>query len=363
MQLVDLSGAPKVDRLTAVRFWLNYLYRHYVHGTKHGHYGPPSSQRTLKNIEEKILKEARKGGDIRERDVPRIRVRDLDAETFQKIYLTSNTPVIIDGLADNWEAVQEWSPDYFAEQFGEQTIPVRVKGDELSDDALKIEDMPLRRLTDNIHDGGNFFGANLADIFNNNPSLREMLDLNVLTDYMVSNPKSKIGSTQLFLSGSGTRSGFHCTGGINLFVQVYGEKEWTFVSPKHSIFMSPMTRRDMFYAATPFDWKKPYDEIEASGYPLYRYIPKFRANLKQGDVLFSPQWWWHAVDTPTPAIGVAVRAMNEFMLGNLVFATIWTSSKEFRQLVFEIMKHGWGTDAKSGARLAFEQSFVDRTTA
>lgn len=362
MNTVDLSAAPSTDLFTRARFWGYYVLRHYM-GAKHGEYGPEKWQGTLKGLEDSMLEQAKKGEEVTESEVPRYSASELTPEKFQEIFLKSNTPVVIDGLATEWDACKEWSPAWFADRYGDYSIPVRSKGDAIDETSLQIVDMTLKELVGNIDQGGKWFGANMADIFNNNPELRAALDLDVLSEYGVSNKKSKIGSTQLFLSGPGTRSGFHCTGGINLFVMVYGHKEWTFVAPEHSRFMYPITRKDMFYAASPIDWKKPYDEIEADGHPLYRYVPKFVANLKAGDVLFSPQWWWHAVDTTTPGIGVATRAMNEFMIGNKVFASMWCSSKEFRQLVFEILKHGWGSDAKSGARLAFEQDFVDKTTA
>ena len=343
METADRSGAPTTDLLTRAQFWGYYALRHYM-GAKHGEFGPDKWRGYLTKLEEKMLETARKGPDIVEREVPRV------------------SAVVIEGLAEGWDSYRDWTPEWLAERYGDYTIPVRSKGDAIDGTSLQIVDMKLRDLVDNIGQGGKWFGANMADIFNNNPELRAALDLDILSKYGVSNEKSRIGSTQMFLSGPGTRSGFHCTGGINLFVMVHGHKEWTFVAPEHSRFMYPITRKDMFYAGSPIDWKKSYDEIEADGYPLYRYIPKFVANLKPGDVLFSPQWWWHAVDTTTPSIGVATRAMNKFMIGNKVFASIWCSSKEFRQLLLEVLKDGWGSDAKSGARMAFEQDFVDRTT-
>src|SRR5262249_43434025 len=155
----------------------------------------------------------------------------------------------------------------------------RIKSDALTDQGLLIRDMTVADLVDNMDAGGKYMGGNLEDIFNDNPELRQALDIPTLTRYAVSNKRAKIGSTQLFMSGAGTRSGFHCTNGINLFVQVYGHKEWTFVSPWFSKWMYPITRKDMFYAGTLFDWKKSFDELAADGYPLYRYVPKFQTLL------------------------------------------------------------------------------------
>src|SRR5262249_34593098 len=293
--VVDHSVMPSTDLFTSFCYWSYYVMRHYVFGSKYGLYGPHRGLRFLKWTERRIEDSSKGTGEIPIKEVPRVKVEDLSAEDFQRVYLSSNTPVVIEGMASDWEAVKTWSPLWFKEKYGDYRIPVRIKSDALNDTGLLIRDMPLAELVDNIYAGGKFMGGNLEDVFNDNPGLRESLDIPTLTRYAVSNKRAKIGSTQLFMSGEGTRSGFHCTNGINLFVQVYGQKEWTFVSPWFGKWMYPVTRKDMFYAGTLFDWKKSFDELEQEGYSLYRYVPKFQTLLNPGDVLFSPQWWWHAV--------------------------------------------------------------------
>lgn len=359
--LVDMTGEPSGGMFTSCAYWAYYMLRHYM-GPKYGLYGPQRGLRFLRGLERRLQRRAEKTGEVSARPVPRVPASRLSPDDFQKVYLRSNTPVVIEGLARDWEAVRNWSPSWFRTQYGNAVIPVRTRADALDANGLRIRDMKLAELVDNMDAGGTYMGGNLEDIFNNNPELREALDIPLLTKYGVANKRSKIGSTQLFMSGAGTQSGFHCTNGINLFVQVYGNKEWTFVSPKHSKWMHPATRKDMFYAASFLDWKKSHQEIEEDGFPLYKYAPKFVAWLEPGDVLFSPQWWWHAVRTPSHSIAVATRTMNRFTIGNRVFSFLWLTSREFRQLFFELMKTGWGSDKNSGARRAFEEEFVDKVT-
>lgn len=361
--VVDHSIRPRTGAITSMAFWAHYMARHYFCGPKRGHYGPNWMRTLLNRLEKRIEKQSKKTGEIPVKPVPRVPYRHLSAADFQRIYLKSNTPVVIEGMANNWPAVKNWSPDWFKRNYGDYKIPVRIKSDRLDDTALVIRDMTLAQLVDNINAGGKFMGGNLEDVFNDNPHLRGDLDLNELSRYEVANKHAKIGSTQLFMSGAGTRSGYHCTNGINLFVQVHGHKEWSFVSPKFSKWMHPITRKDMFYAATMFNWTAPFNELEKNGYPLYRYCPKFFTKLNPGDVLFSPQWWWHAVDTTCPSVAVATRTMNRFTIGNQVFSFIWLTSPEFMKLFYTLMKTGWGSDKDSGARRAFEEEFVDKVTA
>lgn len=361
LDLIEHPKTPSAEVLTSFLYWSYYILRHQL-GPKAGLYGPQKGLPYLKYLERQILKASKRSGEVKAKPVPQIKVEDLSGNLFQETFLKQNFPVVIRGMAKDWEAVKRWSPNFFKEKYGKEVIPVRVKADKLDDSGLKIADKTVTELVDNINAGGNFFGANMEDIFNHNPELRDALDLKTLKDYACQHKNSKVSSTQIFMSGGGVKSGFHCTGGINLFVMVYGKKEWTMVSPQFSMWMQPVTRKDMFYAASYLDWKAPYEVQEKQGFPLYRYVPKYVTVLEPGDVLFSPQWWWHAVDTPEPAIGVATRAINKFIFGNPVFSWIWVTSKEFRRLFFHFVKTGWGTDQVSGARLAFEEDFVNKVT-
>lgn len=360
---IEEPDTPRVDPATSFLFWAYYNIRHWI-GPQNGglYYGPKAGLGFLKWLEKRILEQSIPYGEVPAVPVPRVKVEDLSPEDFKRIHLASNTPVVIEGMAKDWRAVKEWSPLFLKGRYGKEVIPVRVRGDAIDESSLRIRDTTLAELVDDIYSGGKLFGANIEDVFNHNPELREALDIKMLTDYGCEGKHSKIGSTQYFISGGGTRSGLHCTGGINLFVQIYGRKEWTLVSPKFSKWLYPATRKDMFYAASPIDWKRSYEELDRLGWPLYKYIPKYVTMLEPGDVLLSPQWWWHSIYTPEPAIGVATRAMNRFILGNKVFSWMWVTSPQFWKLVSHLVKTGWGSDASSGARLAFEAEFVDKAT-
>lgn len=351
---VDISSAPKIDLRTRSQYWANFLHRYYFLGReKHGAYGSEASMERTAKIEARIKQQCLPYGDAPTLPVPEIRIEDITAEEFRRVYLEPNTPVVFKGMAKNWEAVQNWSPEFFAKHYGDEKVSTRVRANELNEEALRYIDLPLSEVVENIKQGGTYYPGHTEDLFNRNPDLRNALDLKTLGEYLSTRDK-RIMSTQLFLSGGGVKSGWHCTGGPNLFTMVQGKKEWTLVHPQHSMFMHPITRKDMFYAATMLDWKKSNDEIEADGFPLYRHVPKFQVTLEAGDVLFSPHWWWHCVITPEPSIAIASRAINKLIMGNKLFSVMWITSSRFRKTVLTCLKEGWGSDKATGAKLAFE---------
>lgn len=355
---IDTSHDPHVNAMHCFFYWAAFVFRHYAYGGRKGIYGPGYLKRFFENLESRIDKQCRRYGPAPILEVPEVRGQDIGVEEFQKIYLSSNTPVLIKGMAKDWPAVKNWSLDYFKQNYGHEVVPTRLRGNELNEEALRYVDMPLAKLIDNIYEGGYFFSGHVEDIFNRNPHLREEINVPILQKYLCVGKISKIMSTQTFISGPGTRSGFHCTGVPNLFIMVHGVKEWTFVNPKHSLFMYPAARKDMFYSMSEIDWNQSYEDLDKAGFPLYKYIPKYFARLEAGDVLFSPQWWWHAINTTAPSIGVATRCVNKLILGQKLFSLMWITSKEFRRLAFNVLRTGWGTDRYSGAKLAFEEEFV-----
>ena len=52
--VIDLSRSPKVSKWTTLQYWACYLARHYIYGTKHGSYGPPSCVQFMKKIENEL---------------------------------------------------------------------------------------------------------------------------------------------------------------------------------------------------------------------------------------------------------------------------------------------------------------------
>lgn len=352
---IDMSHDPKVDKITCFMYWALFVFRHYILGRKkYGPFGTEWCIRLRRKIEKRVERQLKNFGDGPTLPVPQIRLGDISFKQFQQTYLDPNIPIVFKGMAKEWGAVKTWSPEFFKDHYGNEIVPTRLRGNELNEEALRYVDLPMREVVDNIRSGGAYYPGHTEDIFNRNPRLREAVDLKTLGLYLSKRDK-RIMSTQMFLSAGGVVSGWHCTGGPNLFVMIYGRKKWTFVHPKHSIYMYPATRKDMFYSASMIDWRKSHDEIAKDGYPLYRYIPKYEVMLEPGDVLFSPHWWWHCVETPEPSIAMATRAINNLVFGHTLFSLMWVTSKRFRQTVFTCLKTGWGSDRATGAKLAFDQ--------
>jgi len=69
----------------------------------------------------------------------------LSREAFLREYYTTNRPVIITGMMDDWPAMRKWSLDSFAERFGDREVEVQMNRNSGPDYEIQSEKY-LRRI-------------------------------------------------------------------------------------------------------------------------------------------------------------------------------------------------------------------------
>ncbi len=235
--------------------------------------------------------------------IPRIRAEDADPNTIMQMLKHFPLPIVLEGLAKDCEAIHSWSPNLFKEKYGEFKVCV----DNTYTSGSNGNRAALGEIIDEVQAGteGGRYVQNISNLFLEYPELEQQLPLEKIQSCLPNT--SRLFGIQLFLGGPGTGSHFHCANGVNFFVNVYGEKEWTFVSPYHSPWMYPKMHITGIHFMSAVDYRKtPADQQQA--FPLYSQIPIFKAHLRSGDVLINVPWWWHAIKNLTPVtIGCSTR--------------------------------------------------------
>jgi hypothetical protein len=133
-----------------------------------------------------------------------------------------------------------------------------------------------------------------------------------------------------------------------MFYNIEGKKRWVLVDPELSLCVYPST---CFYGGAGFfSLIKAATEARAElpRFPLYEYCPKYEVDLEPGDVLFIPCWWWHSVETLTPAtLSIAVRyglvAFGSLFPGsmndpNTLFTSLQALHPGLKRAVFDTLK-------------------------
>jgi len=160
---------------------------------------------------------------------------------------------------------------------------------------------------------------------------------------------------QLFISTESTHptmklahTYMHCANNINMFFNIEGRKRWVLVDPEFSLCVYPSTffrRTAAFFSLI----KAPAQaDSEMSRFPLYEYCPKYDVDLEEGDVLFIPCWWWHSIDTLTPATlsiaeRVGITAFGILFPGgmrdpNTLFTSLQVCYPGFKREVFDAIR-------------------------
>jgi len=113
--------------------------------------------------------------------------------------------------------------------------------------------------------------------------------------------KTKLAESNLWFSGSGSRSSLHFDPFENLLVQVQGRKAGLVFDPAQTPLLYPRDARadygDIFSAVDA-------DAPDLVRHPRYAESSPLRFELSRGAGLYMPAFWWHHVRTQTLSISV-----------------------------------------------------------
>lgn len=225
----------------------------------------------------------------------------MEPREFWRRYVRTGTPVIIKGGAIGTDALEKWTPEYFASHYGD--FPVNLIEQNTNTHSVgSFADVVASEGTER-----KLYIHNSASIFSYNPELFDDLDCLAYKQHMGGRQTMFLGA-QLFLGvhpTTGTEA--HSASNTNLFFQVYGKKQWTFVHPDYLWLMYPALNRFFLFCAS-FVRQEYTPEYLEQYAPLQRYCPRYQAVLEPGDILLNPPWQWHAINNITDrSIGVATR--------------------------------------------------------
>lgn len=119
---------------------------------------------------------------------------------------------------------------------------------------------------------------------------------NLIDGYMTNDSK------QLFVGivkGSGTA--LHAAYTNNFFIMIEGEKKWTFFNPNQLALLYPHFSKKGIYMTSETRFLNMDDDIDNLSYkfPLMKYSERYEVDLKEGDILYNPKSWFHAVYNKT----------------------------------------------------------------
>ena len=237
-----------------------------------------------------------------EGSVPKIQSPTL--EEFTESFLRQHKPVVICGSTSDWKAHSAWTLDYLRSKIGSRPVRVKESRSNLHPDFqggpareaeltfgryldLISSDNPER---DKVYLSGDELRF-LSDYTRLNPTLSPLFDDFAAPRYC---PRELINAIGFWLSAGGVVASLHydTDGSHNLNVQVKGKKRVLLFSPAQNLY--PFSGIGQSAARHNFSQVNILQPDDAR-FPGFRSATCLEAIIEEGDMLFIPSYWYHAV--------------------------------------------------------------------
>ena len=247
----------------------------------------------LKDIESRLDKQFESNGwdfeTFNEIPAPSVKYSDIDSVNIYEEYVKKGIPFVVKGAPSR--AVDLWSPEYFASNYGSHAIPV------INTSSVAVVDMTMSEFVESQHEGNNngaLYIRSLSDIFDDHPvslcacfyvfelcmnifyvyiCLQELISDVGYPEFGGKHMGTMILTAQIFMGMTqGTGTSYHCANFNNLFFQINGRKKWTFVSPRYNALMYPMFNEKSMDVASFLTVFALNNQTSMDTYfPLYKY--------------------------------------------------------------------------------------------
>jgi hypothetical protein len=227
-------------------------------------------------------------------------------EEFFHEYWTRSRPVVIKGIADAWPARTKWTFDYLKSNFADEEI--EIQADRENDQFYEINSVSHRqkiKLGDFVDmivnsDGTNNFYMTANNHAIGKTKLQSLLDDTGDMPAYASKPE-RVGFWHLWVGPKGTKTPLHHDENGLLHLQLKGRKTWKFISP--------LDAPNIYHRVAVFSNVDIYN-LDFEKYPAMQDVKILEVTVEEGEAMFLPQGWWHAVEALDHSISLAMVAFD-----------------------------------------------------
>jgi hypothetical protein len=205
----------------------------------------------------------------------------------------NGAPVVFTGVVDRWPARQRWSsPSAFAERAGDITVPLIHLPRGGTDYYPDVEPVPmplsacLQRIFGN---SGDRYYLSQVELLDSAPNLAEDFS------FPTPDPDATYEPVYFWIGTGGCVSRLHFDLAHNFACQIVGSRRFRLYPPSESHRLYPSL-------ATKFSPASTLGDTSRERYPLFEPDRFIEVQLRPGDLLFLPGFWWHQVITDEPGI-------------------------------------------------------------
>lgn len=266
----------------------------------------------------------------------------LSYDDFVARYMHGNRPVVITGVAREWEAMRSWTPANFKKRFGSKAVTIGYG-----------RDMPFDQFIDEVlasssdQPGPYMYRTFLHEILPEllpdvMPQNKYLFPRRYSSPLMPEKWRRPDGYLKLLVGGVGSKFPVMHFDGENAnaaITQIYGDKEFVVFAPDDAPYM---------YARKGFQNHSQIDDPvqqDRERFPLLAKATLYRTVLKPGDMIFVPAKWWHAARALSPSISVCTNMLD---------------SSNWQGFQSEVVQDAAKTSPEAGERLERQLTRIDR---
>lgn len=229
------------------------------------------------------------------------RVSGLTKEKFFTDVWLRNRPVVITDFLENSPAYRNWTFDHLEERFGDETVEVQTKREADADyeynSVAHRESMTMRDFVQRIKAAGttNDFYMTCNNKSASKSRLGELLgELTGLPDY-VNGLDPSTHACNFWIGPKGTHTPLHHDVCVIIHAHFRGRKRWQLISPNYTgnVYNSRHVFSDVDIR-----------NIDYDRFPMMKGVPILDVVVEEGEALFVPLSWWHAVTSLSPCISM-----------------------------------------------------------
>ncbi len=243
--------------------------------------------------------------------VPKVHARDLPYEMFLRDYVALNRPVVIQDAAPGWSALDNWTPEYFKSQFGEQVVEVTYGVRQ------KLADVMDGVIASTAEKPGPYLHKVI--IHQHMPQLLPALSpentyafpRRYCSPLMPKRFHRPDGYLKLLIGGVGGKfplMHYDSDNAHAMITEIYGEKEFVLFAPQDTPYVYPHENSP---GTSQID---NLDDVDLGKFPDFPKATQYRAIIGPGELMFVPSRWWHSARVVTTSVSVCT---------NMIHSTNW----------------------------------------
>jgi hypothetical protein len=227
------------------------------------------------------------------------RIAPPSKRVFYEQYVRPNKPVVLTGLTERWPGRRLWSAEYFREAYGDVQVSIaatRKDGNLVLDleRGLDLRDVSLADYVARMQETAS--GGEYVVVETRRFPERFHREL-VVPEFCEG---ARWRRSKLWFGSKGTITQTHRGAPENLYAVVRGRKRFVMFPPAQTRLVYPYSIFSKLPNFSPIDPDAP----DFARFPRLRGAEPWVADLREGDTLFIPSWWWHHVRTVESTIAV-----------------------------------------------------------